>query len=73
MRDFRHTADEALLALDELVPPNGPLPWRRSRFLDAVRRGEAPQPAIKRPRCARWRWGDIKRWLNELAAETRAP
>lgn len=70
-RDFRNLPDEALLALDELVPPAGPLPFKRSRFLEAVRLGEAPKPAFKAPRCTRWRWADVRAWLDALAADGR--
>src|SRR5690606_12259622 len=68
IRDYRTLPDEALLPLDEIAAPAGPAPYRRSRFLDAVRLGEAPQPVMRRPGCTRWRWGDIRRWLDELAS-----
>jgi len=65
--DFRRLPDEALLPLDLLCQPIGPVPYKRSRFLEAVKLGEAPQPALRAPRCTRWRWGDIRQWLDQLA------
>jgi predicted DNA-binding transcriptional regulator AlpA len=37
-----------------------------STFLDAVRRGTAPQPVIRRPRCTRWRLVDVRAYLADL-------
>jgi predicted DNA-binding transcriptional regulator AlpA len=67
MRNFTLLPDEALLRLPELNSPNGPLPFRRTAFLELVSRGEAPAPALKQPRCTAWRWGDIRQWLDRLA------
>ncbi|HEX2796682.1 MAG TPA: hypothetical protein VHN38_06325, partial [Immundisolibacter sp.] len=60
-------ADEALLRLPELIAPAGPVPYRRTAFLGLVAKGEAPAPALKRPRVTAWRWGDIREWLDQLA------
>lgn len=38
-----------------------------SAFLALVRRGEAPQPVIRRPRFTRWRLADARTWLIERA------
>lgn len=65
--DFKRLPDEALLPLDLLCQPIGPVPYRRSRFLEAVKSHEAPQPAMRTSRCTRWRWGDIREWLDQLA------
>lgn len=67
MREFEHLPDEALLRLQDLIRPAGPLPWRRSKFLEMVASGEAPQPALKTPRMTCWRWGTIREWLDRLA------
>jgi predicted DNA-binding transcriptional regulator AlpA len=68
MRDLRTAAPETLLAVAEIVAPVGPAPFRRSKFLELVAEGKAPAPALRAPRCTRWRWADIQRWLNDLAA-----
>lgn len=69
MRDLRNATPETLLSIDEIAAPAGPLPYRRSKFLELVREGKAPQPALRAPRCTRWRWGDIQRWLADLTAD----
>jgi hypothetical protein len=70
--DFRRLPDEALLPLDLLVQPIGPVPFKRTRFLECVKDGTAPQPAYRAPRCTRWRWGDIRTWLDQLAGRGAA-
>lgn len=65
--DFRTLPDNALLGEQQLCAPIGPLPYRRSKFLELCRDGKAPAPAMKEPRCTRWRWGDIRVWLDQLA------
>ena len=65
--DFNNLPPEALLPVDLLCQPIGPVPWRRSKFLEKVQLGQAPQPAMRSHRCTRWRWGDIKPWLDQLA------
>lgn len=67
MRDLRIAPPETLLAVTEIVAPRGPAPYHRSRFLQAVKDGQAPQPVMREPRCTRWRWGDIRAWLDDLA------
>lgn len=69
-RDFTKTADEALIRLPELIPPSGPIPFRRTTFLELVAKGEAPAPALKQPGCTAWRWGDIRAFLDRLAGRT---
>jgi predicted DNA-binding transcriptional regulator AlpA len=66
-RDLRKATPEALVSVNEIVAPNGPAPWRRTRFLDAVKAGEAPQPVMRNPRCVRWKYADILEWLDQLA------
>lgn len=58
---------EALVSIREIVAPDGPAPWRRSRFLEAVKAGEAPQPVMRGGRCTRWRYSEILAWLDQLA------
>lgn len=38
-----------------------------SNYLDLVRTKKAPQPAIRQPRCTRWRVVDVRAWLIERA------
>jgi predicted DNA-binding transcriptional regulator AlpA len=40
-----------------------------SSWHELVRTGAAPQPAIRRQRCTRWRMADVRAWLIERAAE----
>jgi len=42
-----------------------------SELHDRVRRGEAPQPVIRAPRCTRWRLADARQYLIELAAKAQ--
>lgn len=65
--DFRKLPDEALLRIPELVRPHGPLPFARSRWLEEVAAGRAPQPVRLGKRCTCWKWGDIRKYLDELA------
>lgn len=73
MREYKHLPDCALLRINDIVAPAGPLPWRRSKFLELVAAGEAPAPALKQPRLTAWRWGDIRAWLEQLADAREAP
>jgi hypothetical protein len=66
MRDLRTAPAETLLSVDEIVAPAGPAPYRRTKFLELVAEGKAPAPALRAPRCTRWRWCDIQRWLADL-------
>lgn len=38
-----------------------------SNYLELVRTKKAPQPAIRQPRCTRWRVVDVRAWLIERA------
>lgn len=38
-----------------------------------VRRGQAPQPAIRAPRCTRWRLADVRAWLAQRAEQGSSP
>ena len=44
-----------------------------STWFDLVRRGEAPPPAIRAPRCTRWRLSAIRAWLAQRAADGTDP
>lgn len=44
-----------------------------STWHDLVRRGEAPQPVIRAPRCTRWKLSDIRKWLTERAERGSDP
>ena len=41
-----------------------------SAWLQAVRDGRAPQPAIRRPRFTRWRASDVRGWLAGMANDS---
>lgn len=65
MRDYHNLPPEALLRDRDIYSP-GPYPGGRSSWWNAVRRGDAPQPIhVGRMTC--WRWGDVRRYLDELA------
>lgn len=44
----------------------------RSWIHEAVAAGRFPQPVMRRPRCTRWRKGDVDRWLAELSVDQGA-
>lgn len=67
MLDYTRLPDEALLHANEIHRPDGPVPMGRTNFNEAVKRGEAPQPVIKRHRATLYRWGDIRAYLDKLA------
>lgn len=39
-----------------------------SQWQDFVREGQAPRPAIQRPRMTRWRVSDVRQWLSTLSS-----
>jgi predicted DNA-binding transcriptional regulator AlpA len=43
-----------------------------SRWHDLVRRGEAPQPAIRAPRFTRWRLAEVRSWLSSVGGDDPA-
>ena len=67
--NFSLLPDDALLSITHICAPIGPVPYRRSKFYEMVAAGLAPAPAMRRPRCTRWKWIDIKQWLVTLAEE----
>ena len=38
-----------------------------SQWHELVKTGEAPPPAIRSPRCTRWRLADVREWLVKFA------
>jgi predicted DNA-binding transcriptional regulator AlpA len=38
-----------------------------TKFHDLVRAGEAPPPAIRRPRFTRWQTAAVRQWLASMA------
>ena len=40
-----------------------------THWLELVRRGEAPQPAIRRPRYTRWRLAEVREWLATVSGD----
>lgn len=71
--NFNDLPDEALLRAEQFLMPNGPVPYRRTAWDDAVRAGNAPAPVIRRHRFVVWRWSDIKVYLRQLGAGEVAP
>lgn len=66
-RDYRNLPDEALLRVKEIAAPAGPVPFRRAKFLELVKAGEAPAPVRRSHNLTVWRWADIRTYLNEIA------
>lgn len=44
-----------------------------SSWHEYVRRGEAPAPVLRAPRCTRWRLVDVRQWLHERAERGSDP
>lgn len=44
-----------------------------SLWHDLVRRGEAPAPVLRAPRCTRWRLADVRDWLRQRAERGSDP
>lgn len=45
----------------------------KSTWHDLVRRGEAPRPVLRAPRCTRWRVADVREWLRQRAERGSDP
>lgn len=41
-----------------------------SQWLALVKDGQAPQPAIRKPRFTRWRMSDVREWLIRLSTQS---
>jgi hypothetical protein len=72
-RNFDGLPDQALLRLYEVVAPDGPLPHRRTKWLELVATGDAPAPAIRQPRLVAWTWGQIRTYLDSLTHGVTPP
>ena len=68
MIDYSRLPDEALLRQVEICRP-GPVPMARTAWKERVAAGLAPQPVIRKHRSVLWRWGDVRKWLDEQAAQ----
>lgn len=68
MLDYSKLPDEALLHAVEVHRPHGPVPLGRTAWNEAVRRGAAPQPVVRRHRSTLYRWADIRDYLDRLAS-----
>ena len=54
--------DEALVARDITEAVSG---LKNSRRCELINEGRFPAPIKLSPRCARWRMGDLRRWLAD--------
>lgn len=69
MLDYTTLPDSALLHQTEVVRPHGPVPVCRTTWKRLVAEGKAPPPVVRRHRAVLWRWADIRRWLEDQAAQ----
>ena len=44
------------------------IPWKKTRFWQAVQRGEFPAPIKLSEHTTVWRSEDVKRWMDQFAA-----
>lgn len=63
-------ADVALADIADLIALTR---MGRSWLHAAVRRGDFPAPAIREPRCTRWRLADVRAWLIERVSTGSDP
>ncbi|MFD0978217.1 helix-turn-helix transcriptional regulator [Tropicimonas aquimaris] len=61
---FDDLPDEALVRLNQLLYPVGPVPVARSTWWAGVRDGRFPEPVRLGPRTTAWRVGDIRKLLH---------
>jgi prophage regulatory protein len=61
---FDHVGD-ALLRLDAILAPKGPLPISRSGWWAGVKSGRYPKPVRLGPRTTAWRASDIRRLVHQ--------
>jgi predicted DNA-binding transcriptional regulator AlpA len=59
-----HVGD-ALLRLDAILAPTGPLPISRSGWWAGVKSGRYPKPVRLGPRSTAWRASDIRRLVQQ--------
>lgn len=67
--DLSNLPDDALVGIDAVVAIG---PYAKTKFYCEMAAGRAPRPALKAPRCTRWRLGDLRAWLRELTTTTAA-
>lgn len=65
----RDLTDVALLDINDVCTA---VRMSKSWVHEQVRAGRFPQPAVKRPRCTRWRLSDVRAHLVEWAAQPAA-
>lgn len=63
--DLSSLPDDAMVGIDAVIAMG---PYGRSKFYAEMAADRAPKPVLRAPRCTRWRLGDIRAWLRELAA-----
>jgi predicted DNA-binding transcriptional regulator AlpA len=56
---------DALLRLDAIIAPKGPLPISRSGWWAGVKSGRFPKPVRLGPRTTAWRASDIRRLVQQ--------
>jgi len=60
--DYKNLPDIAMVRERQLIPVlpfTSPTLWRR------VRSGDFPQPVRLPGRITAWKWGDVRKWLEE--------
>lgn len=67
--DLSNLPGSALVGIDAVVAVG---PYAKTKFYSEMAAGRAPQPALREPRCTRWRWSDIRDWLERLADPARS-
>lgn len=65
----RDLADVALLDINDVCTA---VRMSKSWVHEQVRAGRFPQPAVKRPRCTRWRLSDVRAHLVDWTAQPAA-
>ncbi|WP_448507280.1 helix-turn-helix transcriptional regulator [Immundisolibacter sp.] len=64
--DYTTLPPDALLRSADFLRP-GPVPMGRTLWAEMVADGRAPAPAVRQGRLTAWRWGDIRKFLADLA------
>jgi predicted DNA-binding transcriptional regulator AlpA len=54
--------DDALVSKDEVDALTG---LKRARRYELIKEGRFPAPLLLSPHCARWRMGQLRRWLAD--------
>jgi predicted DNA-binding transcriptional regulator AlpA len=66
--NFDELPDSALVRLNNVLAPKGPIPVSRSTFYAWVAAGKAPKQLALGSRVSAWRVGDIRAFLATLQA-----